>query len=346
MAMGVETGPVFPGQTAKKDTTEHAHRKLPRPIMFWSVNEKTAYRRNRVVQTRLNKLTCDIATQRNSARKSIRFEAHKFRQKSGHFYSHPLSNTSGDSQSSGSNIAPLNWRPPSELSSGIPNSSYSEDAVSSSLGQRKAVLSPRKQGIITRSTIPSVTFSAYRNVQCIQDDSRIDDLGVKPDVCSLGLGKNAKHNPPFRSVSAVQHREIPDLLGQRRQQSAAPAARTYANVSFGENTRELTNNIDFKVNCCRTASDNFNRRSDFYFDRAKAAYQLRQDLQRRARQRQQEVQTALFTLQDALAIERAQLLRSTDRVVDFLRRVVEIQRAERPAVTKYTRDAIIQQMHI
>ncbi|KAH3689635.1 uncharacterized protein LOC127864040 [Dreissena polymorpha] len=346
MSMGVETGPVFPGQTAKKDTAEHAHRKLPRPIMFWSVNEKTAYRRNRVVQTRMNKLTSDIATQRNSARKSIRFEAHKFRQKSGHFYSHPLSNTSGDSQSSGSNIAPPNWRPPSELTSGIPNSSKSEDAVSSSLGQRKAVLSPRKQGIITRATIPYVTFSAYRNVQCIQDDSRIDDLGVKPDVCSLGLGKNVKHNPLFRSVSAVQHREIPDLLGQRRQHSAAPAARTYANLSSGENTRELTNNIDFKVNCSRTASDNFNRQSDVYFDQAKAAYQLRQDFQRRARQRQQEVQTALFTLQDALAIERAQFLRSTDRVADFLRRVVEIQRAERPAVTKYTRDAIIQQMHI
>ena len=53
---------------------------------------------------------------------------------------------------------------------------------------------------------------------------------------------------------------------------------------------------------------------------------------RRAKQRKQEVQTVLFTLQDALALERAQFLRSTDRVVDYLRRVVEIQRAERPAV--------------
>ncbi|KAH3755009.1 hypothetical protein DPMN_189690 [Dreissena polymorpha] len=346
MPMGVETEPVSPGQTVKRDTTEHAHRKLPRPIVFWSVNEKTAYRRNRVVQTKMNKLMSDITTQRNSARKSIRYEAHKFRQKSGHFYSHPLNYTSGDSQSSGSNIAPPNWRPPSEHTSGIPKCSKSEDAVNPNRGQRKALLSPRKQGIITRATRPSVKFSAYRDVQCIEKDTMIDDLDVNPEVCSLGLEKNAKHNPLFRSVSAVQHREIPDLPGQRRQHSAAPTARTYANLSLGENTRDLKNNIDFKVNCSRTASDNFNRRSDLYFDRAKAAYQLRQDLQRRAMQRKQEVQTALFTLQDALAIERAQFLRSTDRVVDFLRRVVEIQRAERPAVTKYTRDAIIQQMHI
>ena len=217
----------------------------------------------------------------------------------------------------------------------------SDDAVDSSRGPRKAVLSPRKQGIITRATKPSVTFSAYRDAQCNEDDR-----DVEPEVTSLGSEKNAKRDALFRSVSAVQHREIPDLPGQSRQHSAIPAAWTCADPNRAQIVREPTHNIDLKVNCSRTASEQFKRRSDLYFDRANAAYQLRQDLRRRAKQRKQEVQTALFTLHDALVQERAQFLRSTERVVDYLRRVVEIQRTERPAMNKYTRDAIVQQLHI
>ena len=55
--------------------------KVPRPIAFWSENERDAYRHNRVVQTRCRMILDVINTQRETSKRAIRFEAHKFRQK-------------------------------------------------------------------------------------------------------------------------------------------------------------------------------------------------------------------------------------------------------------------------
>lgn len=55
--------------------------KVPRPIAFWSENERDAFRRNRVVQTRCRMILDVINTQRETSKRAIRFEAHKFRLK-------------------------------------------------------------------------------------------------------------------------------------------------------------------------------------------------------------------------------------------------------------------------
>ena len=64
------------GSSEKQDDV-----KIPRPIAFWSENERDAFRRNRVVQTRCMMILEVINTQRETSKRAIRFEAHKFRQK-------------------------------------------------------------------------------------------------------------------------------------------------------------------------------------------------------------------------------------------------------------------------
>ncbi|WAR06944.1 hypothetical protein MAR_016902 [Mya arenaria] len=340
---------------------EHANgqKKLPRPIVFWSVNEKTAYRRNRVVQTRMNMVMDDIATQRETSRKTIRYEAHKFRQKNSRHYNHPLG-TSLETQASGVNIAPPNWRRPQERQAASVRKSKkadSDDESTSGDDDDDEDVSPIKCGIITRAKKPTVKFSQCKVVR-LENNLKIDDLdNIRLDFNeSADCNRNSKANM-VRSVSAVQQRKIPDLPGQQRNFSALPAVRTQrcnhgnskgqCNGRSGFLSRECTcDNMDNMENGTNRGTSSYERRSETYFDKSKAAYQLRQDLRRRAKMRKQGIKSTVFTLKDALNLEKENFIKSNEKVVDYLTRIEAMKRAEMVVVNKWTRDAIVQQLNI
>lgn len=329
--------------------------------MFWSLNEKTAYRRNRVVQTRLNMVMDDLSTQRESSRRTIRYEAHKFRQKSGRYYSHPLS-AAGESAA---NIAPPNWRHPDLENADTPAKKPTKKSIGSDSdesddggkeddddsdvkdyqrgrGNSKG-FSPRKSGIITRAKKPAVKFSMYKEVHAIENDSKVNSNETQDDSNLSTPSPPALRNHQFRSQSALQCRDIPDLPGQSlRQQSALPLLRS-ADTD--------------QVNCPSSGSksprdhEQFQRviqslRSDTFFDKSKAAYQLRQDLKKRAKMRKQGVKSSVFTLQDALKMEREKYVKNSGKVTDYIKRIEAAKVAESLIVNKWTRNEFESQLNL
>jgi hypothetical protein len=267
----------------------------------------------------------DLATQRETSRKTIRYEAHKFRQKNSRYYQHPLG-ASDEVQKTAINIAPPNWKPqhenqPTPRAKGNNNSdSETEDEDFDS-----NETSPRKLGIITRSKKPTVSFSVKKEVQQIENDLEIDDLENEDsnDHESVESIDSSK----VRALSAPQSRDAPQLPGQvsKRQQSAFPVLRSstdcisddQANKHKAKNMSEmLDNEKNRRLNDLTNVS-----RSENYFDKSKAAYLLRQDLKRRAKMRKEGIKTSVFTLQDAINLEKDNFLKSRDRVVDYIKRI-------------------------
>lgn len=335
------------GLTSAK--ADDGQRKLPRPIVFWSLNEKTAYRRNRVVQTRMNMIMDDIATQRETSRKSMRYEAHKFRQRNSKYYSHPLM-VDENQKGSSVNIAPPNWKPPNDKST--PNGAHGESDVEDSDCNSdcdRTEASPRQRGIITRAKKPAVTFSVYKEVHQIEEDLKIDDFDNADETEDENVCIKKIKNGNIRSLSATQYREIPDLPGQnmRRQHSAFPALRSSMD-DFQNSDKEKNNSshCDSERNRKMNKLAHELKSSDNYFDRSKAAYQLRQDLRKRARMRKQGIKTTVFTLQDALELEKENFFKSKQKVVEYIRRIEDIKRAESYMVNKWTRDSFVQQLNL
>ncbi|KAL4233880.1 hypothetical protein ACF0H5_008554 [Mactra antiquata] len=342
---------VVAGQSPRQDLKsllgrKEGQRKLPRPIVFWSLNEKSAYRRNRVVQTRMGMIIDDIATQRETSRKTIRYEAHKFRQKNNKYYTHPLGLT-GETTKKGSNynIAPPNWRPPSENRTPTRTAratSGSEDEYDDEDDDEDNDVSgdsPRKKGLITRAKKPAVSFSVFKEVKQIENDIKVDDIDeIDLDNYTVTDETVTEINPKHRALSApIPYTRIgPELPGQKRQQSAFPSLR------LGDNDE---NKMNDKYKTYGSTSEGQNKkvvklqsRSENYFDRSKAAYQLRQELKRRAKLRKQGVKTTIFTLQDALNLEKEKFLKSSDKVEDYIKRIEEIKRNESTIINKWTKN--------
>ncbi|XP_045197463.2 uncharacterized protein LOC123552127 [Mercenaria mercenaria] len=331
---------------------DDSQRKLPRPIVFWSLNEKTAYRRNRVVQTRMNMIMDDIATQRESSRKIIRYEAHKFRQKNSRYYQHPLG-LSDDAQKLAVNIAPPNWKPPHE---NLPTDRGSDGNDSGSESENEDCdtneMSPRKRGIITRSKKPTVSFSVNKEVHQIESDLEIDDIENQTENTNEHESITFLNNSKVRVFSAPQSRDVPELPGQfaKRQQSAFPVLRSSTDCDNDnsvdiDKVRNMSEQFEYEKNR-RMNKLTHDTRSDNYFDKSKAAYQLRQDLRKKAKMRKEGIKTTVFTLQDAINLEKENFLKSNGRVMDYIKRIEKLKRAESSLVNKWTKDAIVQQLNI
>lgn len=304
--------------------------------VFWSLNEKTAYRRNRVVQTRMNMLMMDITFQRESLRRSIRYNAHKFRQKNNRYYNHPLG-VSEEAQKTAVNIAPPNWKPPDENQP--ITTAYGDDRSDSNVehdgGCDHSIMSPRKQGIITRSKKPKVTFAIDKEVHNIHNEAA-EHINESETVTRI-------INPNIRLVSAPhQYREVPKLQGQltKRQQSAFQARRTHIDTAHDgfidmSKMKSLSEQFEHdknrRMNRPKLAQ---NDRLDNYFNKSKAAYQLRQDLRKKATIRKRGTHASVFTLQDALSLEKEKFLKSNGRVVDYIRRIEALKRTENNTVNK------------
>lgn len=295
----------------------------------------------------------DIATQRETSRKSIRYEAHKFRQKNSRYYNHPLG-ASTEAQKFQVNIAPPNWKPPNENQAKV--RSFESDGLDSDtdIDEDDDIdgMSPRKKGIITRSKKPTVSFSVNKEVHQIENDIKIDDLDNSNESSNDNESITRINNSKVRAFSAPQQRDIPDLPGQstKRQQSAFPALRSSTDCDS-----DNCNDIDRIKNSNELSENERNRRlnkitqeirSETYFDKSKAAYQLRQDLRRRAKMRKQGIKTSVFTLQDAINLEKENFLKSRGRVSDYINRIEALKRTESALVNKWTKDAIVQELNI
>lgn len=300
----------------------------------------------------------DIATQRETSRKTIRYEAHKFRQKNNKYYIHPLGLSDESKKGSNFNIAPPNWRPPDENQASARTQSAnsdSEDELECDYENEAGDNSPRRKGIITRAKKPAVSFSMYKEVKRIENDLKIDDIDEMAEEAYRQANEETIttiNNPKFRALSAPipNTREVPDLPGQKRQQSAFPSLRS----SIDDNGQ---NNVKDKYKSFGSSSEGqglvqnrkmlkLQGRSENYFDRSKAAYQLREELKKRAKLRKQGVKTTIFTLQDAINLEKEKFLKSNDKVEDYIKRIEELKRAENPLVNKWTRNAIESELNI
>lgn len=298
----------------------------------------------------------DIATQRESSRKSIRYEAHKFRQKNSKYYNHPMG-ANAETQASAVNIAPPNWKPPNERTV-KEIAEYSSDENG---GEDGGEFSPRQRGIITRAKKPSVTFSMYKEVHQIEDDLKIDDLEntqTEQSGCSFSKRNREQNGRHVRSSSAVQYREKPgaQTAGLKRQQSALPAVRTDTEQSAGVTTEDsnLKHNAftdhyaEYARNAQRphTVHTTQPRRSESYFDKSKAAYQLRQDLRKRAKMRKQGVKMSVFTLQDAINLEKEKFHQNKDKIIDYIKKLETLKKTESDIVNKWTKDEVVNQLSI
>lgn len=282
----------------------------------------------------------DIATQRETSRKSIRYEAHKFRQKNNRYYNHPLG-ACAEMKATSVNIAPPNWKPPNARVT-IDDTRESIDSDDNDDENDVTEYSPRQRGIITRAKKPNVSFSVTKEVHQIEDDLEIDDL-ENTQLESSQCQQN-KHTV-VRSASALQYRDRPEIhvINGNRQQSALPAVRTSTiHGSDGKSTNGAGKAMErpHTVNVCQ------DRGRECYFDKSKAAYQLRQDLRKRAKLRKQGVKASVFTLQDAINLEKENFLKNKDKIVDYVRRLEALKKSESDVVNKWTRNAIVNQLNI
>ena len=294
----------------------------------------------------------DLATQRETSRKTIRYEAHKFRQKNSRYYQHPLG-ASDEAQKTAINIAPPNWKPHNEnqpTPRGTDDNDSDSDTEDDDYDSNET--SPRKLGIITRSKKPTVSFSAKREVHQVENDLEIDDLENQNENINEHESVVSIDNSKVRAVSAPQSRDIPDLPGQfsKRQQSAFPVLRSSTdcdNDNLADNNKAKNMSEQFGNEKNRQINKTeLTPRSENYFDKSKAAYLLRQDLKKRAKMRKEGIKTSVFTLQDAINLEKDNFLKSRDRVVDYIKRIEALKRAENALVNKWTKDALVQQLNI
>jgi len=87
-------------------------------------------------------------------------------------------------------------------------------------------------------------------------------------------------------------------------------------------------------------------KSESYFDKSKAVYQLRQDLRKRAELRKQGVTTAIFTRQDAINLEKETFIKSNDKIIDYIKRMEDVKKAETILVNRSTAEEAGSQIHI
>ncbi|OWF53162.1 hypothetical protein KP79_PYT06995 [Mizuhopecten yessoensis] len=315
-----------PKQPTNKFRLTDGERKLPRPIVFWSDNEKDAFRRNKVVQTRYYMLLDDIENQKRSSQRTIRYEAHKFRQRSARIMQDK--HVSDSSSYLGSEIMSQSSRNITSQDQDTQDDSGSLTSFGSS--EKEAGFwdkAPRK-GVITKNRKPTVKFSVYREYIPYEDSH----LNVEH--------KPVDKNIQLRCLSAIQPHNIPDLpmYCTERSKSVLPDVTQNDKVSransFSTTSRDLS-----KLRPIRTAfsssntltSSNDAKKSTvdikmrtpnkLFFDKSQAAYQLRKELQRLARIRKQSIASSPFSMEQALKDEKEKYIASREKVTEYLQRM-------------------------
>lgn len=287
------------GKTSKYRMGE-GERKLPRPIVFWSENERDAFRRNKIVQTRYNMVMNDIENQKKASQKTHRHEAHKYQVRSGRIRQEcqRIQNEVTDNSSEGRVI------PEPELNKGSSDESDFENLSDDSESERTR----KKSGMITKHKRPSVKFSVFKEY-IPNDDKCIDSV---KDINSAIV--SAK-----RSLSAsVTSRKIPDLPGTlgKRSQSTIPTVSPRLSENERPKSCPVTSNNKKLTNQKRIHTPN-----KLFFDKSVAAYELRKELQKLARLRKQGPVVTTYTMSDALRDEKERYEASQARVNQYIQKL-------------------------
>ena len=315
--------------------------KLSKPIVFWSDNERDAFRRNRVVQTRCSMILDEISNQRETSKRSIRYEAHKFRQKSKEHLQRARANGGQDKRVISSGVPQLNSNRPI-LPNQLNHSEDSEDnAIDPDDKDKKEIQFPKMTGIITNVRKPSVRFSNCKTVYNKSGDSKsiaTNDKGdgmddEYKDDCETVI----KLKPlPKRSLSAVAFRENINThnIAFKRQQSAVISRQTGTTFLRSSERND------------QTVTAMMSPRSDTFFVKSKAAYQLRQDLRRQASIRRKGTAQKPITLDDYLNVERENYLKSRGKIMEYIKRI-DAEKLFRPIlINKWTATDIGKQLEV
>lgn len=286
-------------------------RKLPRPVVFWSENERDAFRRNKIVQTRYNMLMDDIENQKKASQKSYRHESHKYHVRSGRIRQEcqRIQNEVTDTLEEGKS----NPEPDVDKGSGDESD---WDNLSDDLDSERV----RKQsGLITKHKRPSVKFSVFKEYIPSDDKCIASVRDINSTIAS------AK-----RSLSAsVTSRKAPDLLGSidKRAQSTIPT------LNPNELERPKSSPVSSKTNVS-TNQRKIHKPNKLFFDKSVAAYELRKELQKLARLRKQGPVVTSYTMSDALRDEKERYEASQTRVSQYLQKL-EAEAARSRDVSKH-----------
>lgn len=300
--------------SGSKYRLDDSERKLPRPVVFWSDNEKDAFRRNKVVQTRYYMLLDDIETQQKSSEKSIRHEAHKFRRR----YKADTVCTSDSSSTYGlyevTSIPDNNIEKDKKKSDSCSESSF--DSGSDSESNHGSWTEVPKKGVITNIRKANVKFSTSNDVIPTDNDRLIEKVQESTEL---------RNQMWIRSQSAIQRRDKTAYSdGSYRVKSAIM---TKTQFSTGNKSRPASCKSRSSLNSDRKTKQSVKPNSIF-FDRSQAAYQLRKDLQTLAKNRKNGVVKVAYTMQDAIRDERDRLTESTKKVAEYIQKL-EIDKQSR-----------------
>lgn len=285
-------------EKSSKYRLDDSERKLPRPIVFWSDNEKDAFRRNKVVQTRYYMLLDDIDTQQKSSEKSIRHEAHKFRRR---YKADTVCTNDSGSTLGLSEITMENSSVQTKDQKKIVSFSCEESSSDSETDEESWTEVPKK-GVITNIHKTNVKFSTSVDAN-VSDNERLTNQET-PDH---------RNKIKVRSQSAIQGRDRKKDDGYRVK--SAILSKT-----------QRSSDIDSSRASCKSAGSTNDRKTkpkpnSIFFDRSQAAYQLRKELQTLAKNRKNGVVKVAYTMEDAIRAERNRLVESTQKVADYLQKL-------------------------
>ena len=288
-------------------------RKLPRPIVFWSDNEKDAFRRNKILQTHYYIRLDDIEVQRKASKRAIRFEAHKFREKTGYVRNKgalDMGSARGSSSASHSKYI-------------FPNDKHVDDDILSNQDE----FGSEPEGNSGRKS--TVRFSVYKEY-IDNDENGITDQNddvdyseventswiyrkvrsVSADPGRINLQTTCNLDPP-RSKSTV-----PSLVSSHRLSigSARSSEGSRPNSETG-NTTGLRPPKEPK-HTKRTQSPN-----KMFFDRSQGAFELKRELRRLAKNRKNSNNPPPFSMEHALSEQKQKYFESRTKVTEYLHRL-------------------------
>lgn len=290
---------------------DDSERKLPRPIVFWSENEKDAFRRNKVVQTRYYMLLDDIDIQQRSSEKSIRHEAHKIRQRYKTDIVYPSDNGSCSGLSDVTNT-----------SEKFPNKSENKGKlhISDSMTDQETWADVPKRGVITkiRQSNFNVKFS-------VSDEFIPDAYANSTEQVKKSTDISTQHKGlKVRSQSASQGRSMKYISDSNDCRSKSAMLKVHDipysdedQISSHKTIKSKRNAINENMKYERPAK----KPNSLFFDRSQAAYELRQELQRLAKIRKHSVVKVAYTMEDALREERDKLSESSKKVAEYLQKL-------------------------
>ena len=314
-------------------------KKLPRPIVFWSDNERDAFRRNKIVQTRYTMVLDDIENQRRTSAKSLKHETHKYRIRSAKYRTEnkPRETTSVEEKEASDEKR----REKDEHKGELSDEDDGSDNDNESWNENEQKSSGKEKGIITKHKKPSVKFSVYKEF--------IPNNISKEEQCTDKMvGKNAL--PMGRSHSAPRSRSIPDLPGTFRSRSVLSEAMAAQQSPRKDacSDRPISSARSSKSSASDTGSDKRTKNrpgSSIFFDRSVAAFELRKELQRLAKLRKTTVATSPYTITDALRDEKEKYFENRQKIEIYLKKIEDIKR-ESMTINKWTQEDIEQSLNL